>query len=253
MKRIIWLVGASTGIGKSLVAELVQDAEVLYISARSGDKLDTLAQQFSNVRALPFDITDPQARAEAIAKITEQSGHVDWLVLNAGTCEYVDVAADTVDLGMYERVMNTNFQGPVGLAHEAMGLLRKSKDARLVGVSSSVMFTPLPRSQAYGASKAAFTYWLGAMATDLKGEGIKVQVVSPGFVDTPLTQQNDFKMPFMVSSENAAHRIAKCIRSNKTHVHFPKRFTYMLQLEGLLPLSWQYALNSKLSRNKASK
>ncbi|MEX1056652.1 MAG: SDR family NAD(P)-dependent oxidoreductase [Natronospirillum sp.] len=252
MSRIIWLVGASSGIGKSLIDELVKDAETLYISARSKDKLADLAQAYQNVYALPLDITDPAARATAISEITERSGRVDWLVLNAGTCEYVDVAAEHIDLGMYQRVMDTNFLGPVALTHEAMPLLHQSDDARLIGISSSVTFTPLPRAQSYGASKAAFTYWLGTMATDVKHQGNRVQVVSPGFVDTPLTQRNDFDMPFMISSENAARRIAHGIRHRQTHTHFPKRFTMLLQLERLLPLSWQYFLNSKLSRLKKS-
>lgn len=250
MKKIIWLVGASTGIGAALVQELAEDAEQLYISARSADKLSALAEQFSNVSILPFDVTDAVGRQAAIAEIAEKSGRLDTLVLNAGTCEYVDLEQGDTDLGLYQRVLDTNFHGPVALTHEALHLLRRSSTGCIVGISSSVIFTPLPRSQAYGSSKAAFTYWLSTMAIDLRGEGISVVIVSPGFVDTPLTQLNDFKMPFLLSPENAAKRIRQGINKGKTHLHFPKRFTVLLLLEGLLPLRWQHALNSKLSRNK---
>lgn len=248
MKPVIWLVGASTGIGKSLVAELAVEADTLFISARSADKLSDMASRFANVTALPLDITDAEGRQKAIADIRQQAGRLDWLILNAGTCEYIDMDAEPIDLGMYDRVLNTNFHAPVALFHEAYSLLRTSADARLVGVSSSVTFTPLPKAQAYGASKAAFSYWLGAMATDIRAHGVRVQVVSPGFVDTPLTRQNDFKMPFLIDSDNAARRIVRGLKRKTTHIHFPKRFTFWLQLESLLPMRWQLALNSKLSR-----
>lgn len=253
MKPVIWLVGASTGIGKSLVTELAQYADRLYISSRSEDKLQAMAKAYPNVTALPLDINVAAERTHATDTIEQASGRLDWLILNAGTCEYIDMDAETVDLGMYERVLNTNFHGPVALFHQAYRLLVQSADARLVGVSSSVTFTPLPKAQAYGASKAAFTYWLSSMATDLKNKGIRVQIVSPGFVDTPLTQQNDFDMPFLISSDNAARRISKGIRRKATHIHFPKRFTWLLKLEGMLPTAWQLALNSKLSRTTSAR
>lgn len=250
MKTITWLVGASTGIGAALVNELAADAETLYISARSAEKLQRFADQHSNVKVLALDINDVEARHQAIKTIEQASGRLDCLILNAGTCEYVDLELGDTDLSLYQRVLDTNFHAPVALTHEVLHLLRNSDDARIVGISSSVIFTPLPRSQAYGSSKAAFTYWLSTMAIDLKGEGIRVHIVSPGFVDTPLTQKNDFKMPFLLSAESAARRIRRGIKRNKTHLHFPKRFTLFLLLEGLLPLAWQHALNSKLSRNK---
>ncbi|MCH8550604.1 MAG: SDR family NAD(P)-dependent oxidoreductase [Natronospirillum sp.] len=257
----VWLVGASTGIGyhlaRELAAELAPEAGHLFISARSADKLQALADDINksfpkvSVTVLPLDITDAPARDSALQQIADTTGSLDWLVLNAGTCEYIDMDRDDNDLDMYDRVLDTNFHGPVRLFHAALPLLRKGRDPRLVGISSSVTFSPLPRAQAYGASKAAFTYWLGTMAADLKPLGIRVQVVSPGFVDTPLTRRNDFKMPFLLSAEDAGKRIRKGIRRQQAHIHFPKRFTLGLRLFGLLPLGWQYALNSKLSRNAA--
>ncbi len=249
MKPTVWLVGASTGIGASLVEEWAREAGHLFISARSADKLEAIAAGRESITVVPFDITDEQGRSDAIEQVTAAGHGLDWLVINAGTCEYVDLEKEDPEPALYDRVIGTNFLGPVKLAHAALPLLRRSKAARLVGISSSVTFTPLPRSQAYGASKAAFTYWLGTMAADLGGEGIRVQVVSPGFVDTPLTRRNDFSMPFLVSSESAARRIARGVRRNRTHISFPRRFTIWLQLIGRLPLAWQYALNKKLSRN----
>ncbi len=255
MQRIIWLVGASTGIGYHLAGEVAADASHLYLSARSRDRLEALALELGHryphlqVTVLPFDITDAEARETAVSEIRAAGDGLDWLILNAGTCEYVEMERDDNDLGLYERVMNTNYHAPVQLFHSALPLLRQGRDPRLVGISSSVTFTPLPRAQAYGASKAAFTYWLGTMAADLRPLGLRVQVVSPGFVDTPLTRRNDFKMPFLLSPEEAGRRIFKGLRRKRTHIHFPRRFTLGLRLYGLLPLSWQYALNSKASRN----
>lgn len=250
MQPNIWLVGASSGIGAALVDTLAPMAGRLWISARSTDRLTRLADSRDNVSALPMDITDAKSRGAAIAHLEAHDETPDWLILNAGTCEYVDLNDAESELpALYERVMATNFQGPVALAHQALPLLRRSSQARLVGISSSATFTPLPRSQAYGASKAAFSYWLGSMAADLAGEYIQVQMVSPGFVDTPLTRQNDFSMPFLLAPAAAAKRISRGLRKNRRHLHFPRRFTLALRLYGLLPLRWQWALNARLSRH----
>lgn len=251
-KPIIWLVGASTGIGYELANSLASDADTLILSARSAQKLQDLAQRLQvshpklQVQILPFDLTDGEQRAQALLEVTA----LDWLILNAGTCEYVDMAATPFDMGLYERVLNTNLLAPIALFHACWPMLRKSQQPRLVGISSSVTFSPLPRAQAYGTSKAAFSYWLLSMATDLKPQGVLVQLVSPGFVDTPLTQQNDFKMPFLISATQAAERIQKGLRRRQVHITFPRRFTFWLQLFGMLPRSWQVAINSQLSRSR---
>jgi short-subunit dehydrogenase len=161
------------------------------------------------------------------------------------------MTAEHTDMGLYERVINTNLMAPIALFHACWPQLRRSTKPRLIGISSSVTFSPLPRSQAYGASKAAFSYWLLSMATDLKPQGVTVQLVSPGFVDTPLTQQNDFKMPFLISAQQAAQRIRTGILRQQVHIKFPRRFTFWLQFFGMLPFSWQVAINSKLSRSRA--
>ena len=251
-KPVIWLVGASTGIGLEMAVTLAQKASRLILSARSVEKLQTLAQQLQTqhpaltLQVLPFDVTDATQRQEAMAQVTE----LDWLILNAGTCEYVDMTEPEIDLGMYDRVLNTNVLAPIALFHACWPLLRRSPQPRLIGISSSVTFSPLPRAQAYGASKAAFSYWLLSMATDLRAQGVLVQLVSPGFVDTPLTQQNDFKMPFLISAKQAAQRIQKGIDRRQLHIRFPRRFTFWLQFFGMLPLSWQVAINSQLSRSR---
>lgn len=251
-KPVIWLVGASTGIGYEMAATLAEKASRLIISARSADKLQTLAQKLQTqhpaliLQVLPFDLTDATQRQAALATVAE----LDWLILNAGTCEYVDMTEPEVDVGMYERVFNTNVLAPIALFHACWPLLRQSTQPRLIGISSSVTFSPLPRAQAYGTSKAAFSYWLLSMATDLRPQGVLVQLVSPGFVDTPLTQQNDFKMPFLISAKQAAHRIQKGIDRRQVHIKFPRRFTFWLQFFGMLPLSWQVAINSQLSRSR---
>jgi short-subunit dehydrogenase len=251
-KPVIWLVGASTGIGYELAHTLAAQAHTLILSARTDSKLQALAHQLQTnhpklkLQVLAFDLTDEAQRTAALSQVTE----LDWLILNACTCEYVDMTLEQTDMSLYERVLNTNVLAPIALFHAIWPLLRRSKQPRLIGISSSVTFSPLPRAQAYGASKAAFSYWLLSMATDLKPQGVLVQLVSPGFVDTPLTQQNDFKMPFLLSAKQAAQRIQKGLERRQVHIKFPYRFTFWLQFFGMLPLSWQVAINSQLSRSR---
>lgn len=246
-QQVIWLTGASSGIGEALISALAPCCQQLIISARNQIKLDQLAKPFSNVTALPVDITDLAALQQAAERIDQQFGRVDTLIANAGTCEYVDVK--NFEAAMIQRVLDTNFIGLANNVEVALPLLRKSQRGYLVGVSSSVAYLAMPRAQAYGASKAAMTHFLEAMKADLKEEGIDVSVVSPGFVKTPLTDLNDFPMPMRISAEDAAQRIIKGLKKRPWDIHFPKRFTFILKLIASLPAPLRHRITASMARS----
>ncbi|MDF1762106.1 MAG: SDR family NAD(P)-dependent oxidoreductase [Oleibacter sp.] len=248
--QIIWLTGASSGIGEAVAEMLASRCKTLYISARSEDKLNALAKHHSNVKALPCDITDPSSLADAAKIIEQESGYLDTLIANAGTCEYVDV--NNYEADMFRRVLETNFLGLTNTVGAALTLLKGSKRGYIVGVSSSVSFLPMPRAQAYGASKAAVSHYLEAMKADLAGCGIDVSVVSPGFVKTPLTDVNDFPMPMLMEVDKAAQAMINGIERRQWHIQFPKRFTIMLNIIGHLPAFIRHRLTAKMSRSNAS-
>lgn len=244
-KQVIWLTGASSGIGEALISTLSSQCETLYISARSADKLTELSQGMSNVIPLAADITSMDSLTQAAEKIEQQSGRLDTLIANAGTCEYVDV--EQFDTEMFRRVLDTNFMGTVNSVAVALPLLKKSQRGYLVGVSSSVTSLPMPRAQAYGSSKAAMSHFLECMKADLAHLDIDVSVVSPGFVKTPLTDLNDFPMPMRISAEEAADEIIKGIAKRQWHIHFPKKFTLLLGFMGSLPAFLRHKITKKMS------
>jgi len=152
---------------------------------------------------------------------------------------------------MVERVMRANLLSASYCIEAALPLLRLGNRAQLVGVGSSVTFMPLPRAEAYGASKAAMRYLMEALRIDLHAEHIAVTLVSPGFVDTPLTQKNDFPMPMRWPVEKAARYIAERLHQQPFEINFPGPFIAMLKLLGHLPKRLQVAIGARMARTEA--
>lgn len=248
--QIIWLTGASSGIGEALVHNLQAQCRHLYISARNADALHVLAAQYSNVSVLVTDITDASQMLAAAKEIAAEFGHVDTLIANAGTCEYLDV--EQFDIDLIRRVHETNFFGMVNTLNAALPLLRNSQRGLIAGMSSSVTWLAMPRAQAYGSSKAAVRHFLQCMQADLKQEGIDVSIISPGFVGTPLTDLNDFPMPGKISAEKAADIIVRGLHKRKPEIRFPYLFTLVLRLLGALPNSLRLRITSSMARSDSS-
>lgn len=253
--KAIWVVGGSSGIGESLVKQLDQLDHLVFVSARSIEaRAGELNYRFGRLIPVDVDVTDLESVQTALEKIKEHTDHLDMVMINAGTCEYID--STELDLAAIKRVMDTNFFGAVHVINASLPMLRAAKKIhrtppQLVLVSSSVTYLPLPRAGAYGASKSAIRYLIECLKLDLQHEGIDVRVVSPGFVKTPLTDKNDFPMPFRISSDQAAERILKGLNSASFDVHFPKRFTLILKTLACLPNRWRFALVGKASRHQS--
>jgi NAD(P)-dependent dehydrogenase (short-subunit alcohol dehydrogenase family) len=159
------------------------------------------------------------------------------VILNAGGCEYIDDPLQ-FDSALFNRVIETNLQGTANCL--AALLPRLNKGSRIAIVSSSVTFLPLTRAEAYGASKAALDYLARSLAIDLKPRGIEVSLIRPGFVDTPLTQLNDFPMPGRVSAEQASQAIRLGLQRGRAEITFPRLFIGVMRLLSWLPHSlWQ--------------
>lgn len=169
-------------------------------------------------------------------------------VFNAGTCEYLEPGH--FDPALVERVVRTNLMGVSNCLAAALPLLRAGKRPHLVVVGSSVTWLALPRAGAYGASKAAVRYLVESQRIDLAREGIDVTLVSPGFIDTPLTRRNDFPMPQMWSAERAAQHIAKRLPRRPLEINFPGLFTWGLRVLGALPPRLRLALGLRLARHE---
>lgn len=246
----IWVTGASSGIGEALSKALVDQGHQLVVTGRRQEALDELAAYGqSKVTTARADTTSRKELADIAAEL-EANSDLDMAVLNAGTCEYLDIA--DYDSDIIEKNLTTNVVGTARSLDIALPALRRTvkrgKQATLVIVSSSAWWFPFGRAEGYGASKAALTYFAHALRADLAAEGIDVVVVSPGFVKTPLTDQNDFPMPFLIPAEDAADRIIKGLSKGKMEIAFPKRFTWSLKVLGALPQSLIDRMAANMSR-----
>ncbi|MGV8918744.1 MAG: SDR family NAD(P)-dependent oxidoreductase [Pseudomonas sp.] len=251
-QRSIWLTGASSGIGLALAEQLLTAGHRLALTARTLGPLEMLDERYpKQVLLAPGDITDSEQVMEIGERIAQVWGSLDTVILNAGTCEYVDCTR--FDAKLIERVVRTNLLASSYCVQEALPLLRLGKDPHLVSVCSSVTFLPLTRAEAYGASKAGLRYLFQALRIDLAHEGIDVTIVSPGFVDTPLTASNDFPMPMRWTVDKAARHIAdRLLRKNRPlEIAFPAPFIFALRLLALLPARLQLALGKRMVRPPA--
>ncbi|MFT5975914.1 MAG: short-subunit dehydrogenase [Urechidicola sp.] len=243
--QVIWVTGASSGLGRSLVLALAKQGHQVIASARDQKALLALQGLNHNIIAMPCDMVDESSLTTLQAEMTEQFPAIDQIILNAGTCEYLDFPEP--DWLAIRKVMEVNYFGTINCLKIALPLLRSSHASRphIVAIASLVTSAPFPRSEAYGASKAALQYFFDSLRHDLVADNIDVTVVNPGFIDTPLTQKNNFDMPFLMDVDQAANRIIKNIASRPRVYSFPKRLQGLLLISKLLPRVWQKMVSPK--------
>lgn len=232
MKTLL-ITGATSGIGKALALHAAEKGYQVIACGRNQGVLDELASK-PNIKPLKFDVTSLEDAKQALHNVK-----CDVAILNAGTCEYVDI--DEFESDMFRRVFEPNFFGVVHCVEALIPSLKRGN--KLVIVDSMARLLPFTRSQAYGASKAALHYFTKSLEVDLHDRGIKVQAVSPGFVETPLTDKNDFDMPMKITATEAAESMLKGIETDKQTVFFPRMFGLILRFMHILPVGLQKKLS----------
>lgn len=242
--RTVWITGASTGIGAACAREFARRGARVAISARDAGKLDALAREIGADRcvAVPLDATDRAANAEAVRRIGAAFGRIDTAFFNAGTWEPMDLK--DFDAALFERTMAVNFQGMVNGIEAVLPDLVAGR-GHLVGMSSSVAWRGIPRAEAYCASKAAVRAMLQALRCQLLPHGVPVSIVLPGFVKSPLTDKNDFEMPFLMEADEAARRIADGVERRRSEIAFPFPFVAAMKLMAMLPDSLYTSIMAK--------
>ncbi|TYK66205.1 SDR family NAD(P)-dependent oxidoreductase [Colwellia echini] len=241
--KTILLTGATSGIGLALFEQYVSRGDKVIACGRDEAKLARLAPRA--YKTCQFDLNSPDEIKAAMQSLSLDNvlAQVNIVILNAGNCRYIDDAKQ-FDGQLFQDIITTNLTALGWLLQGALPKLRSG--SQLVFVSSSATILPFPRSQAYGASKAGIDYLANSLRLDLLKEGIDVTLVHPGFVKTPLTDKNDFNMPFLITSEQAATAIIAGVDKRKRYLHFPKRLTLLLKLFSLLPASlWQKIITLK--------
>lgn len=236
-REVIWITGASSGIGREMCLLLVDQGHRVIVSGRNKQALAKLAAQSERIIPLVFDVSDPASVSSAAEKITELTSRLDRVIINAGSCEYLKFPEP--DWEAVNRVMAVNFGGAIECIRVALPLLKKSSGrGHIVGIVSQVVSAPFAQAEAYGASKAALSYFLDSLRIDL-ADTIDVTSVFPGFVKTPLTDKNHFAMPFIMPADEAAQRIVKNIEQRPSHFIFPKRLHWLLKISKVCPKLWQ--------------
>jgi len=238
----ILITGATSGIGRQLALDYVKDGHEVWAVGRNEKALAELSDKGLNTARL-----DLENKTEALDWFGSMTP-LDCAILNAGSCEYVDLPE--FDSELVRRVMRTNVESMAVSIEGVLPLLRKGDHPHLVAVGSSAAYLPLPRAEAYGASKAAIEYMIRTLRVDLFRENIDVSLVCPGFVKTPLTDRNDFPMPFRISVEEASRQIRNGIEKRKLEIHFPKRFTYFLKMLSLVPEFLWVRMGQRLIKNE---
>ncbi len=240
----VWLVGASSGIGAALAAELLARGARVALSARREASLASLADA-EHALAVPMDVTDPASVAAAHARVLAQWGGVDLTIWLAGT--YAPMRAAQFDLETARRLVRVNLEGVLNGLAVLLPALRRDRRGGIAIVSSVAGYRGLPKALVYGPTKAALNNLAESLFLDLHPLGIGVYLINPGFVRTPLTALNDFRMPAMISAQQAARRIVAGFERGVFEIHFPGRFTRAMKALQLLPHRAYFALVRRLT------
>lgn len=250
----IWITGAGSGIGRALALRYATGGHTVVISGRTLDKLESVRDEADALagRIIPmvYDVTDDNATKTSSEQLADLTPHLDLVIMNAGACEYIK--GQVLEPAMFRRVMDANFFGMINTTNVALPLLRKASERPvLAGVCSLAGFIGFPRAEAYAASKAASRYLMHSLHIDFS-DVVDVCAINPGFVETPMTERNDFPMPFLMSADAAAERIQHGLKKRPRELNFPRRLTFVLRLAQLSGGLW-YTLMSRQRQNQLRK
>lgn len=235
--KVVWLTGASSGIGEALALELSKRGALCMLTARREDKLEALCsdieQKGGKAYAYSGDVTD-LARMNAIAEaIKSEHGVIDLLIPNAGN--HLESKPEDFSTKDYLYLMDLNYGGILRCMEAVLPQMKERGKGYIAGMASLAGFRGLPRAAAYGASKAAAIHFLESARYHLENEGIFVSIINPGFVRTPLTDKNDFYMPFLTEPDVAANAICDQLEKQRKEISFPIPFNWMLKFMRVIP------------------
>tara|TARA_B100001287_G_scaffold101419_1_gene85274 strand:- start:73 stop:834 length:762 start_codon:yes stop_codon:yes gene_type:complete len=243
-KKIIWITGASSGIGKALAIKFAEKGWIVAASARRENLLEDLNKFNPNIYSFPLDVTEIENCKLIANKIIEKFGGIDICVF--GTGMHDPKSEKRFNLNKIREIMEVNYFGTMNSINSIYEYFSEKKNGQISIISSVAGYRGLPAAGAYCASKAALTSYAESLNFDMQIKNVRVSLISPGFIKTPMTDQNDFPMPMIKSPEFAANEIFKGLTEKKSfEIHFPKAFTYFLKFLQILPSSIYFKLVSK--------
>jgi short-subunit dehydrogenase len=231
----VWISGASSGLGAALARHYAAQGAVLGLTARRSHELEGLAASLpSRAHAYALDVTDAAAQCRAAADFIARAGLPDIVIANAGI-SVGTLTEEVDDLAAFARVMAVNVQGVVNTFHPFVAAMRSRGSGRLAGIASVAGVRGLPGAGAYSASKAAVISYLESLRVEMRGSGVHVVTVAPGYIATPMTAVNSYPMPFMLPAEQAASRIARIIEQGSRYVVLPWQMAVVARLMRWMP------------------
>jgi NAD(P)-dependent dehydrogenase (short-subunit alcohol dehydrogenase family) len=241
---VAWVTGASSGIGRATARELARRGFIVAASARSAEALDALAGEAKGsggrIVGHPCDVTDAAAIERAVAAIELAHGPIALAFLNAGIAP--EWRAGKIDLSVFRATFDVNVFGVLNGLAALLPRMGERKRGQIAVMASLAGYRGLPTAAAYGASKAAAIHICEALKFDCDRQGVTLQLVDPGFVETPLTEGKNFPMPFLMGVEEAARRIADGFATKGFEIAFPRRLVWISKFARLLPYALYFPL-----------
>jgi len=246
-KKTIWITGGSTGIGKALAIKFANMGWNVAISARREALLKEISESNENIYGFPLDVTNKSKCVEVFEEIKNKFQNVDICFFSTGT--WNPKKEKDIDVEQIENVFKVNFFGTLNSIKAVEEYFKNKKNGIITIVSSIAGYRGLPNSTGYGPSKSALNNLAESLYFDFKRSNVRVCLVSPGFIKTPMTDKNDFKMPFLKTTEYAAEKIYDgLINKNIFEIHFPKSLTLILKMLGFLPNKIYFSLIGKMTK-----
>ena len=233
-KKVIWITGASSGIGRALSIKFANEGWVIAASARRENLLKELHQENKNIHPFPLDVTNTDQCKIVFKNIIEKFKNIEISIFCTGIHD--PKSEKEFNLEKIKKIMEVNYFGTMNSINAVYKYYNERKSGQISIVSSVAGYRGLPAAGAYCASKSALTSFAESLHFEMKRKNVRVSLVSPGFIKTPMTDQNDFPMPMIKSPEFAAKQIyTGLIKKNSFEIHFPKAFTYFLKFLRILP------------------
>ena len=246
-KKTIWITGGSTGIGKALAIKFANKGWNVAISARRESLLKEISDNNENIHGFPLDVTNKSKCREVFEQIKNKFQNVDICFFSTGT--WNPKKEKDIDVEQIEDVFKVNFFGTLNSIKAVEEHFKNKKEGIITIVSSIAGYRGLPNSTGYGPSKSALNNLAESLYFDFKRSNVRVCLVSPGFIKTPMTDKNDFKMPFLKTTEYAADKIYDgLINKNVFEIHFPKSLTFILKILSFLPSKIYFSLVGKMTK-----
>ena len=249
MNRKVWITGASSGIGKALAIKFANEGWQVAASARRENLLQDLNKNNPNINSFPLDVVNSESVKKVFDDILKKIEEIDLCIFSAGI--YDPKLEKEINEKQMRNIMEVNFFFFLYCIKAVEKYFKNKKSGHISVVSSVSGYRGLPNSTGYGASKAALINLTESLYLDFKRYNVRISLISPGFIKTPMTDKNNFKMPFIKSAEFAAEKIYKgLIKSKAFEITFPKELTIMLKILRILPYWKYFYLISKLTKHQ---